>query len=220
MIQWYSKSRVSDAPNRQNRAYLTVPVDNGSTRAMRYACAGCKRQLAEADVNFVVESSNIDAALTTRYGSLYVYASGSAYPSDNRSWPYCDQCYADLTSSLLADPPALTTATANDGAYTECACAHCGDRTPTDDQTAFVLQPSKIVHRKGGPGMTAASYPRIRGKAIRTLCSPCMGEFNPGHVEDVAAESISAESVKQRYSNGELGDAELESELERELSEN
>lgn len=219
MSQHRKKSRMKNPPNKQNNQNMIVPVENGTTRAMRYACAGCKHQLPESDVNFVIESSRVNAAITTKYGSLYVYASGGTYPSDNRTWPYCDECYENLKNGLLTHTPTIATTHANHESYNDAGCSHCETREPAREMDVFVLNPTKIIHQKGGAGMTAASYPRIRGKAIRLLCTDCSDEFSPIKVDNVASESIDTDSIKQKYSNDEIDEMGLESELEDNLSE-
>lgn len=174
-----TKSFGSDPPNRQNTGYVDVPVDNGTTRTRRYSCAGCETELSESGVNYLVESDRLKTLVSTKFGSLYVYASGSAYPGDNRTWPYCDDCFAAIKRELFAEPPTVRKKTSNGETYEEAACSRCSDRMPAEQMDTFVLTPTTVVHKTGGAGMTAASYPRIRGKAIRLLCPSCTAEFSP-----------------------------------------
>lgn len=192
MSQWHKKSRCSDPPNEQNYSYLNVPVDNGTIRAKRYGCAGCKKQLPEKEVNFLLRSDSLKAAVATRWGSFYVYTSGSAYPSDNKSWPYCDGCFAELKAEFFSHKLAMKAVEENGETYSEVSCGKCGERAPSGEFTPYVLNPTKIVHKNGGPGMTAASYPRIRGESIRALCRSCKADLNPAHIDDVEERTVKA----------------------------
>jgi len=214
MSQWHKKSRRSDPPNEQNYGYTNVPVKNGTTRAKRYGCAGCKKQLPKEDVNFIVRSDRLKSWVLTRWRAFYVHATGSAYPSDNRSWPYCDDCFDGIKSKLFEHSLKMKEAEANGETYAEVQCSCCGERAPASEFTPYVLRPTRIVHKNGGRGMTAASYPVVRGKSVRALCGECRSEFDPISIEDIEEETLRPESVKMKYANGEVDEDEMEQETD------
>lgn len=213
----YSKSRRNEPPNKQNSGYTMVPVKNGTSRSVRFGCAGCKQQLAKDEVNWIVESSRLDAWAVTRFGALYIHATGSAYPHDNRSWPYCDSCLDRMSSRLFQKSLNIKQVSENGESYTEVQCSSCAHRGPASNYKPFVLQPTRMVHKRGGPGMTAASYPVIRGRSFGALCQDCKSLFEPIVIDDIEKETIQLDSVKREYANGNLGEDELEEELKENL---
>lgn len=180
--EFHKESPRSDAPNQQNAGYVDVPVENGTIRAKRYGCAGCEKQFSASEVSFIVRSERLDAWVVSSYGSIYTHAAGSTddHKYGTQSWPFCDDCLEDRIPTRMFDTkPAMKVVEGEGEEYHEVKCGYCGERVPEEDSVPFVLNPSRIVHKNGGPGMMAPSYPVIRGKSTWVFCGQCEGHFEP-----------------------------------------